>query len=288
MSQARPPHTFKVHGPSLPPARTGVEARVYEITSANGRLLDRLATTEFAIPSIVLMENAAIGLCAHALEMLGDGAGTETGAGAGVVVLCGPGNNGGDGLALARHLHNHALAVRVVLSTDPDHYTGDAKANLDIITRMGLDTIGAGAFLAAPPSSPPALIVDALLGTGLARPVEGVLAELIAWANTTRAQRPGLTRTLAADIPSGLDADTGRAPGDSGDSGESGGNGDSLRAPVVIADRTVTFAALKLAMSRVEAQPYLGETYIAPIGVPIALLDRLATRIIRPTDPTRA
>ena len=160
---------------------------------------------------------------------------------------------------------------RIVLTRDPDDYKGDAKANLDIITKMGLPRLSPDDFLAAPPTDPPALIIDALFGTGLSRPVEGQAASLIGWINHTRAKHAGALQVLAADIPSGLDATS----------------GEPLSESVIRADRTVTFAALKPGLSAVQAQPFVGETHIAPIGAPRQLLDQLATRITPPTDPTR-
>ncbi len=256
------PH--KAHGP-LPPQPAPADTPLYEISVEHSRQLDRRAVTDYAIASIILMENAAIGLAAHALEMLGPARTRHT------VILAGPGNNAGDAFACARHLHNHRAPLTIVIIHDPDLYTGDAKTNLGIITRMGLPIISAAAFLADPPPRSPALIIDALFGTGLSRPIQGPGADLIDWSNRARRAKPTPARVLAADIPSGLDATTGKP----------------LGGAVITADRTVAFAALKPAMSAVEAQPYLGETHTAPIGVPIELLEELATRVTRPADPTR-
>lgn len=205
--------------------------------------------------SIVLMENAAIGLCTHALDML---SGVQDPS---VLICAGPGNNGGDGFALARHLQNRHIRTRVVRTTDADSYTGDAAKNLRIIERMGIETLGIDEFFETQQDQDVSLIVDAMFGTGLGRPIEGRPGELVSLVNTFR-NRTGV-RVLAIDTPSGLDAQVGQPIGSN----------------VIRADRTVTFAGLKPGMARMEAIEYLGEVFVEPIGVPIELLEQLGRRI---------
>ena len=224
------------------------------------RTLDRLAADEFGIPSIVLMENAAIGLKTHALEMLCDARSQE------IVICCGPGNNAGDGFALARHLHNQGLHPTVITSTRPDALGGDALTNFQIITKMGITIIDARAYLDASDNPAPGLIVDALFGTGLTRGVEGISSALIARIN--RLHQAG-SLVLAVDIPSGFDARLGSPIGEQ----------------VVHADRTITFAALKDGFRSIDAQAYLGEVHVVDIGVPRALLETLGTRVQPPQGP---
>jgi NAD(P)H-hydrate epimerase len=251
---AREPDHFRVQGP-VPTRDARPAPAMYELSVENARELDRRAVEEYAMDSIVLMENAAIGLCTHALDMLRDVADPS------VVICAGPGNNGGDGFALARHLHNHQIPTRVVRTIDADAYSGDAGKNLRIIERMGIETMGLDAFLGTQPHPSVSLIVDALFGTGLGRAIEGRVGKLVSWINTARSSAG--TRVLAVDTPSGLDAQTGL----------------SLGSLVVRADRTVTFAGLKPGMARMEAIEFLGEVHVAPIGVPIELLDELGHRI---------
>ncbi len=251
---AREPDHFRVQGPI--PARDARPApAIYELSVENARELDRRAVEEYAMDSIVLMENAAFGLCTHVLDMLCDVTDPS------VVICAGPGNNGGDGFALARHLHNHQIPTRVVRTIDADGYAGDAGKNLRIIERMGIETMGLDAFLETPSHPNVPLIVDALFGTGLGRAIEGRVGELVTWINTTKS-RVG-SRVLAVDTPSGLDAQSGQP----------------LGSFVVRADRTVTFAGLKPGMARMEALEFLGEVHVAPIGVPLELLERLGHRI---------
>lgn len=236
---------------------------VYEMSVANCRKLDQLAADDFGIPTIVLMENAAIGLCKHALDML-DSARNQS-----ILICCGPGNNAGDGFALARHLHNQGLSPTIVMTAPADGIAGDAKINLDIITKMGITIIDADDYLQASNTSTPALIpgliIDALFGTGLTGPITGIAASLINHINTQRSQG---SLVLAVDVPSGLNAQTG-----------------SRISEPIIADRTVTFAALKEGYRTIEAQPYLGEIHLAQIGIPEILLKTLGNPIEPPQGP---
>jgi NAD(P)H-hydrate epimerase len=235
------------------------------------RDLDRLAVENLGLPTILLMENAAIG-AARAVERALDVLDART-----VLVLAGPGNNGGDGLALARHLHIAGRPVRVLILGEPDRLAHDAGANLRALRQTAVpieavrgsdearacervaDAIGAGA---------PTLIVDALLGTGASRPVEGAFAGAIRAINKAR-ESGGACFVVSLDLPSGLDADTGRPLGLG-----------------VRADVTVTFAAYKAGFAALEAQPCLGEVELVPIGVPPELLARFGSPL--PGDEAHA
>ena len=222
------------------------------------RRIDRLAVERYAIPSIVLMENAAIGLRERSLAMM-LGLGTER-----VVILAGPGNNGGDGLALARHLHNAGAEPLVLLTTDPERIAakgGDAATNLAIVQNMRVETErfdrSAGAELLERSAQHPLLIVDAMLGTGLLDAATGVIRDAILHVNRLKEPRVGV---LAVDVPSGMDCET----------GEPAGGG-----PAIVADATVTFVALKPGMLRLGAQRWTGDVSVAEIGLPRELVDEL-------------
>jgi len=205
--------------------------------------------------SIVLMENAAIGLCGHVLDMLSEVMEPR------VLICCGPGNNGGDGFALARHLHNHGIPISVVRTISAEYYSGDAGSNLHIIEKMGIEILGIDAFLDRQTHPNVALIVDALFGTGLGRSIEGQTGKLVQWINAA-GTRSGV-QILAVDSPSGLDAQ----------------NGKPIGSCIVHADRTVTFAGLKPGMARMEAIEFLGEVHVVSIGAPIELMEELGRRI---------
>ena len=119
-------------------------------------------------------------------------------------VLCGPGNNGGDGLVAARWLHRQGQAVRVILAGSPEHLPPDAR-------QAWLDAQAAGVPFtqALPPHTAPVrAVIDALLGLGQIRPLEGRLAELAGWCN----QQTG--PVLSVDLPSGMNGDTGQPTGE--------------------------------------------------------------------------
>jgi len=226
------------------------------LTREASRLVDRLAVDRYGVPSIVLMENAAVALREAALRMLG---GTP---GASALIACGPGNNGGDGLGLARHLHNAGLTVAVVVTRPLAAYSGDAGVQAAIVSRMRLtveecrgDEV-AGAFRrAAARLGAPTLVVDALLGTGQTEPARGAVLAAIREVNRLRAAG---ARVLAVDLPSGLDADTGEPMGE------------AVRAQV-----TVTMVAPKPGLLLLRAQAYAGEVVVGDIGAPVELLHEL-------------
>jgi hydroxyethylthiazole kinase-like uncharacterized protein yjeF len=225
---------------------------------ANSRALDHRATTDFGIPSILLMENAAIAIANHALDLL------KSARSQSILIAAGPGNNAGDAFAAARHLATLGCPPTIVMTTPAEHITADAKINLDIITKMNIPTIDAQTYLESDPPQP-GLIIDALFGTGLTRPIEGIAQQLITHINAARASG---SLVLAVDVPSGLNAQTGEPMGDA----------------IIQADRTLTFAALKDGYRNFNAQPHLGEVHIAPLAIPTELLTMLGTRLHQSRD----
>lgn len=228
------------------------------LTRAEVREVDRRAIEVLGLPGLVLMENAALGLTAAALELLdqlreeGGGAGPVDGE---VAVVCGRGNNGGDGLALARHLALLGVAPRVALAArrdDPGARAGDAGVQLGVLERAGVvvDEVLDGAALAtwlAGRAAGARLVVDALFGTGLAGPLREPGLGLV--RTLDRDPRP----KLACDLPSGLDCDTGRPLG-----------------AAVRARETVSFVAPKVGFEAPGADAYTGRVRVVPIGCPAA------------------
>jgi NAD(P)H-hydrate epimerase len=210
------------------------------------RDVDRAAIHEYGIPGVVLMENAARGLAEQALDMLS----TRADAAPLVLIICGSGNNGGDGYALARHLHKHRIEVVIAPLGEPQPQS-DAGINRAICRKMRLREIAIDQLDELASSTRIALIVDAIFGTGLDRPISGQAAEVIEWINAQK--RP----VLAADVPSGMDCNSG---------GVLGG--------AVRASRTVTFVGWKTGFFGLEAQKLLGEVFVADIGAPVELLER--------------
>jgi hydroxyethylthiazole kinase-like uncharacterized protein yjeF len=209
------------------------------------RRVDAWAINEIGVPGVVLMENAGRSGAELVKQKL---AGVDCPK---VCIFCGTGNNGGDGYVIARHLLNDGFRVRVVLCGERSKVGGDARINLDILERLGHSvellnpgaedlSVHVGAF-----GEEADLIVDALFGTGLRGALSSEFQSLIEAIN-------GLGRPiLAVDIPSGLDCDTGEPLG-----------------AVIRAACTVTFVAAKKGfLASPEAGRYLGELYVASIGV---------------------
>ncbi len=214
------------------------------------RDLDRRAVEEFGIPGIVLMENAALG-CDRVLAEIGA---ADRRFAPPWRIVCGPGNNGGDGLALARHLHNrgHAVAIHLVQPKDRVKPGSDAATNLAIVERMRLPIIepgpgGAAAAIAEATAS--GTIIDAMLGTGLDRPLRPPYLEWVLAINGSG--RP----VVAIDIPSGLDADTGAVLG-----------------AAVRAAHPMTMAAPKIGFTAGEGPAHCGVVHLVGIGIPRELL----------------
>jgi len=217
------------------------------VTREEIRELDRIAIEDYGMPGVVLMEHAGAGAAECALEMLG---GVRN---ARVAVVCGRGNNGGDGYVVARLLHNKGVAVTIDLLAPRDKIVGDALVNLRIIEKMNLDI--RAAERGAPDLSAADLVVDAMLGTGLAGAVREPFLSSIKAVNA--AGRP----VLAIDIPSGLDANTGEVLGD-----------------CVRAARTATFALPKIGFARGRGHEMAGEVTVVDLGVPAEILARLVGR----------
>ncbi len=210
---------------------------------------DQRAIVEIGVPGLVLMENAALGV----VEAIGESFPDVQR----ISVLCGPGNNGGDGLAVARHLMTRDCLPRVVMVVSPDRLRGDALLQLEIVERLGLavhvweEEVSVSELIettVAPRGCE--LIVDAMFGTGLARPLEGRLAELVGAINELPLP------VVAVDLPSGLHGSRFQLPG-----------------PHLRADLTVTFAAPKVAHVLSPALESCGEVVVADLGLPRFLVE---------------
>lgn len=248
MTAHRPSHREKpASARAVPTVDAGEPAYVLDRRSV--RAVDRAAVEEYGIPGIVLMENAARALAAEALSMLGTAA-----AGGLVLVICGPGNNGGDGWALARHLHNEGVRPVVVVLGEPKEGS-DAAINCAACRAMRIEEIGPERLDEHRGAD---LVVDAIFGTGLDRPPAGRAVDVIEWVNACG--RP----VLAVDVPSGLDADTGRPLG-----------------TAVRATRTVSFVGLKSGFLTPGAGTYVGDVVIGDIGAPRELTTRFG-RLLAP------
>ena len=221
--------------------------KVPAVTAAQMREVDRLAVEEFQLGILQMMENAGRSLALHAMEMLGIQR-SETASGQ-VLVLAGAGGNGGGGLCCARHLHNRGLPVQVVLDREAAELAGAASNQLSILRAAGVQP--ADPARAAELISQSAVVVDALTGYGLRGAPQGQTARLIALCCRHA------SRMLRLDVPSGLDATSGQAPG-----------------VMVRPERTLTLALPKTGL---ECVP--GELYLADLGIPSELYTRLGLTV---------
>lgn len=223
------------------------------LTRAQSREVDRRATEDLGIPSIVLMENAGINATDVVTGML------EARGGDAVAIVCGGGNNGGDGYVVARHLYNAGRHVVIYSAADPASLAGDAAANHAVCRALGIPVLRIDDERSLAEHTPQwaasDVLVDALLGTGFdaERGLRPHAAAVVAAINTAGHAVPG-PLVLAIDLPSGLDCDTGIAAD-----------------PTVRADATVAFIAPKRGFSADTAQPCLGQLFVVGIGTPPAL-----------------
>ncbi|HEX4641852.1 MAG TPA: NAD(P)H-hydrate dehydratase, partial [Candidatus Acidoferrales bacterium] len=224
------------------------------LTAAQMREADRLTTERYGIPSLELMENAGAAISDFLRERFADLARRK------ILVLCGKGNNGGDGLVVARKLKDFGCKAVVFLFANPGSMEGDAAANLKR-WQQGLGEFYVMTSAAEWESARAALdeadlVVDALLGTGLRGPVEGLLGKVIEDLNAASARRHGKMAVVAVDMPSGL-------PSDLQDFG----------GPVVVANCTVTLTAPKVGQLILPRSTCCGELVVREIGTPPELLE---------------
>lgn len=197
------------------------------------KVIDRFTIEEVGIPSMVLMERAALAVSEKLQKYYPESA---------FLIFCGTGNNGGDGLALARILHQANRQVEVVLIGDFPHASEETTAQLKIIRALNIperescsaDEVESGR-----------IIIDALFGIGLNRAIENPYLEAVCAINSSGAE------VVALDIPSGLEADTGQVFNEA-----------------VNANRTLTIGFQKKGFERKEASQWTGKIEQLDIGYP--------------------
>jgi ADP-dependent NAD(P)H-hydrate dehydratase / NAD(P)H-hydrate epimerase len=238
------------------------------LTAAEMREVDRFTTEKYGIPSIILMENAAHAVADVIAEKLGGSV-----KGKSVVILCGKGNNGGDGAALARVLGLKGANVDVLLLGKASETTGDARINFGVLSQEE-DRAGDGAFVSDfaqlieiecqeewedvhyRQDELPDVVVDAVFGTGLSRPLDVWVGNIIHKLNFAKGNPLGNGLYISVDLPSGLNADSGIP----------------LSEPFN-ADTTVTFTAPKPANVLPGAVSFNGELLVREIGSPSHLIE---------------
>ncbi|MBI5643060.1 MAG: NAD(P)H-hydrate dehydratase [Deltaproteobacteria bacterium] len=215
--------------------------------------IDKRAVEDFGIAGIQLMENAGRGAAEAVRRELSALSHKK------VAIIAGKGNNGGDGFVAARHLKNSNIDVAVFSLSRLDEIKGDAGANAASWRKMGGETLiilnpgdlkkHEGALREA------SVIVDAIFGTGLKSNIEGLFADVIRLVNSLK------KKVVAVDIPSGIDAATGKVLG-----------------AAIRADLTVTMAMPKLGLTVFPGKGYTGRLEIIDIGAPRELIEDSAIR----------
>jgi NAD(P)H-hydrate epimerase len=227
-------------------------AEIYSVASV--RAIDEAAINDAGIGGYTLMTRAAEAALNEALARYPEARRWQ--------VICGSGNNGGDGYVLARLAGGRGIGVSVLAVTSPDSLQGDAATAYQDFAAEG----GAVALYEGELDAEAELLVDALLGSGLERDVDGQFAEVVEAINGHDAA------VLALDVPSGLNADTGNVMG-----------------VAVEADLTVTFVGLKRGLFLQDGPKYVGELEFAGLGIPAECLatqqaeqQRIDEDLIRP------
>lgn len=218
------------------------------ITPSDMKALEQRYMQQQAVPGALLMEHAAQALCAALGRHIPGGH---------ALFLCGPGNNGGDGYCAARLWQAAGGSATVMELSAAAH--GDAGMNRRLALEAGVRVLPAS--LPLPPCD---MLVDALFGTGLTRPVDGLAADIIHAINQSA------TPVLAVDIPSGLCGETGRALGEA-----------------VRARETVTFHRVKQGLLLCQGPAHAGKITLAPILIPKAYGDAPGLRCMDRQDVCR-
>jgi NAD(P)H-hydrate epimerase len=225
------------------------------LSASEMREVDRITSKRFGIPSLTLMENAGISVARYCLSRF------QYVSTARVLIVCGKGNNGGDGLVAARHLLQQGFLVDVILLGSYPQVQGDAKSNLDAFVATGVRPVYVNTFsgwteqVLSIPS--PDVVVDAILGTGLTKPLDGFLAHVVEDINLRFAS----IGIIAIDLPSGLNADSHEVSG-----------------PSIHADATLTMTAPKICLAMPPAADSVGKVHVMPIGSPDSLVEECTTQ----------
>lgn len=230
----------------------------YTVTGTQAKEIDRDTITRIGIPSLVLMERAALAV-ADAVCRRVPAEGKVS-----VWIACGTGNNGADGIAVGRILKQRGYEVTVILAGNPDHATEEHRLQQQIASQLKIAMIPAADFQL--PEGQCDILVDALFGIGLGREITGAYRKLM-----ERLALEKQANVFAVDIPSGIHADTGAVMG-----------------IALSADVTVTFGFCKNGLVLYPGRSYAGEVEIADIGFSIQSLKKAGWdgKLLEPADLT--
>lgn len=206
----------------------------YLVTGGQMKEIDRHATEVIGIPSLVLMEQAAMAVVSEVLK--------RAEKHDRIWAVCGSGNNGADGIAAARLLYLQGYGVTVILAGSPENGTPEYKKQIEIARNLGMELFEYGDFIPGRCE----IMIDAIFGVGLSREVEGTCRDLIA---ALLECEPACV--VAVDLPSGIHADTGQVMG-----------------IALKADVTVSFGYEKLGTMLYPGRSFSKRVVVADIGFP--------------------
>lgn len=212
------------------------------LSAAQMKDCDRRTIEEYGVPSLVLMERAALGVCNVLFEKYPKAKN--------IGIFCGPGNNGGDGVAIGRILHNMGYTATVIVLGNPEKLSEQLNQEISIAVNYKAD-VGVIGDIQIDDNCFDELfedadvIIDAMFGIGLTRGLSGTFAQIAEFINNSG--KP----VIAVDIPSGFDTDSGKLIGEVG----------------VKADTTVTFAYLKKGLLLGDCKAAAGEIKVADVGI---------------------
>lgn len=241
---------------------------IFALSAAEMQATDRAAIEQWGIPGTLLMERAGMGAW-EAMTRLLDSVDP-------MVLFAGKGNNGGDALVVARYAVMAGVKAHVVLLHDPSEFSTDAKFMYQLARESRVPFLYWGEGEDRTPAAVAkalqraAVVVDGLLGTGLAGSPRGSYAQVIKTINACREVTGKRPRIVALDVPSGLDSDTGWAYD-----------------PAVRADLTITFHAPKTGLLMGPALEFTGDVWLAPIGIPPEAMPPVKTRLLLPHQVLR-
>ncbi|MBB6482090.1 NAD(P)H-hydrate dehydratase [Spirochaeta isovalerica] len=214
------------------------------VTVSQAAAMDSKAEGEYALPQLILMENAAGAACRLIRQKLVI---EETN----FLVLCGSGNNGGDGLALARLLYSAGGAPLVLMTSSPEKLSGPARQNYEILKNYPIEILlQFSEERLRKELEETDVVIDALLGTGLSREIGGSLARYIELINESE------KKVFSIDIPTGINGDTGQVMGSA-----------------IQAAHTISFGALKPGNFLYPGYGFNGEVSLSRISLPPEIYD---------------
>ncbi|MBH1942227.1 NAD(P)H-hydrate dehydratase [Mobilitalea sibirica] len=209
----------------------------FALNSKSTKHMDDITVNEIKIPALVLMERAALQTVERIKERIDKSSR--------ILAVCGPGNNGGDGIAAGRILYLQGYHVAILLLFDEEKATEQTKVQIEIAKNLGIT------FENSNKLHEYNIIIDAILGVGLSRPVTGIYENIIQEINQTK------NLVFSVDIPSGISADTG-----------------AVLNMAVRADETITFGVQKLGLLLYPGAEYAGRITVADIGFPEAAIQQ--------------